>query len=146
MDRGSSIDVLEEERRMIEQRIDQDAKRLAAIEVVVRSLREQLERDRRTLREIDSVLGRLPQLDLRDLDIRLRGQHLEEVALKVLAEKLGDEVEVHYRDWFALLEGQGLLVAGKEPLNTFLAQINRSPHVERIGKRTGRYRVTVKAA
>jgi hypothetical protein len=61
-----------------------------------------------------------------------------------LSEERGSDVEVvevHYREWFELLRSRGHLIAGKEPINTFLAQINRSTKVERVGRRTGRYRI-----
>jgi hypothetical protein len=87
------------------------------------------------------VLGREPQLRLDEAHLRLRGRRLEEVALKVLTEERGPEAEVHYREWFELLRQKGFLVAGKEPVNTFLAQINRSGAIEKVGHRSGRYRL-----
>jgi hypothetical protein len=51
-----------------------------------------------------------------------------------------------YRDWYELLRSRGLVVSGKEPVNTFLAQINRSASVERVGRRTGRYRVSAEVS
>jgi hypothetical protein len=66
---------------------------------------------------------------------------LEQVAIDVLEAELGAGAEVHYREWFELLRSRGHLVAGKEPLNTFLSQINRSDAVERVGRRTGIYRL-----
>ncbi len=95
---------------------------------------------------IDSVLGRSPQLRLEEADLRLRGRRLEEVAIAVLADQRGPEAEVHYRDWFELLRSNGHLVAGKHPLNTFLTQINRSAAIEKVGRRTGRYRLSLAAA
>ncbi len=38
--------------------------------------------------------------------------------------------EVHYRAWFELLRDEDVVVAGKDPLATFLAQISRSDAVE----------------
>ena len=78
---------------------------------------------------------------LEDANLRLRGRRLEEVALAVLAEERGAGIEVHYREWFDLLRERGHLVAGKAPINTFLAQINRSRSVEPVGNRSGRYRL-----
>ena len=46
---------------------------------------------------------------------------MEPVALRVLAEERGIEVEVHYEEWFELLRSRGYLVSGKGPLDTFLA-------------------------
>jgi hypothetical protein len=59
----------------------------------------------------------------------------------VLSEERGSGIEVHYREWFDLLRARGHLVGGKEPLNTFLAQINRSDAIEKVGRRSGRYKL-----
>lgn len=83
---------------------------------ILRNFADQLARDELTMRDIDSVLGKDRQ-------------------------ERGEGVEVHYQERFELLRSQGHLVAGKEPLNTFLTQINRSEAVERVGSRTGRYKV-----
>ena len=61
--------------------------------------------------------------------------------MAVLAEERGPGAEVHYREWFELLRSRGHLVAGKEPVNTFLTQINRSDAVIRVGRRSGRYKL-----
>jgi hypothetical protein len=50
-------------------------------------------------------------------------------------------VEVHYREWFALLLETGLRVAGKDPLGSFLTQVSRAPAVERVRPRSGLYRL-----
>lgn len=111
------------------------------LRVVVESLADQLSRDEYMLRDIDSALGRHPQLCLEEASLRLRGHNLERVALKVLEEERGMDAEVHYKEWFELLRARGYLVGGKEPVNTFLAQIGRSNAVESVGRRTGRYRL-----
>lgn len=140
------MEALLEERKRLIGRIQQQGEQLDAMQKIVRNLAEQLAQDERTLSDIDAVLGKEPQMRLEDGDLLLRGRRLEEVALRVLAEQRGEGVEVHYQEWFELLRSQGYLIAGKEPLNTFLTQINRSDSVERIGSRTGRYRVIRGAA
>jgi hypothetical protein len=129
------------ERQSLLGRIEQQREQLEGMRRIVGELEARLVQDEHVLREIDEVLGREPQLRLDDANMRLRGRRLEEVALKVLLEEYGPQAEVHYREWFELLRTRGHLVAGKEPLNTFLAQINRSQAVERVGRRTGRYRI-----
>lgn len=140
-----AIDELLQERNRLLGRIQQEREQLEAMKKIVQKLSDQLAQDERMQQEIDSVLGKAPQMRIEDADLLLRGRQLEEVALRVLAEERGDDAEVHYQEWFELLRSQGHLVAGKEPLNTFLTQINRSDAVERVGRRTGRYRL-VKAA
>jgi len=115
------------------------------MKAIVQDLADHLARDELTLRNINSVLGKDPQMQLEDGDLLLRGRRLEEVALQVLAQERGEGVEVHYQEWFELLRSQGHLIAGKEPLNTFLTQINRSQAVERVGRRTGRYKIKTAA-
>lgn len=129
------------ERQGLVGRIEQKREQLEGMRRIVEELEQSLGQDEHVLREIDEVLGREPQLRLDDAHVRLRGRRLEEVALEVLAEERGPDAEVHYREWFELLRQKGFLVAGKEPVNTFLAQINRSGAVEKIGRRTGRYRL-----
>lgn len=129
------------ERQGLLGRIEQTREQIEGMRKIVEELERRLGQDEHVLREIDEVLGREPQLRLDDAHVRLRGKRLEDVALEVLTEERGANAEVHYREWFELLRQRGLLVAGKEPVNTFLAQINRSGAVERIGRRSGRYRL-----
>jgi hypothetical protein len=129
------------QRKILLARIEQEREQLEQMRAIVASLEEQITYDEVMLGEIDSVLGRVPQMRLEDADLRLRGRRLEEVALQVFAEEREPGAEVHYREWFDLLRSRGHRVAGKEPLNTFLAQINRSKAVERVGRRTGRYKL-----
>jgi hypothetical protein len=51
--------------------------------------------------------------------------------------------EIHYRAWFDLVREDGHQVGGKDPLATFLAQINRAPGVVSAGNRSGRYRLVL---
>lgn len=136
------MDALVGERKALLARIEQEQEQLEGMQAIVANIEERLSHDERMLDDIDSVLGRSPQLRLDDSDIRLRGRRLEAVAIEVLAAERGPEAEVHYREWFELLRAHGHLVAGKEPLNTFLSQINRSSTVEKVGSRTGRYRLS----
>jgi hypothetical protein len=129
------------ERQGLLGRIEQTREQLEGMRRIVEELERRLGQDEHVLHEIDEVLGREPQLRLDDAHIRLRGRRLEEIALEVLAEERGPDAEVHYREWFELLRQKGFLVAGKEPVNTFLAQINRSGAIEKIGHRSGRYRL-----
>lgn len=136
-----SISALLPQRKRLIRRIEEQQEELKMLERVLESLSEQLSRDEYMLGEIDSALGRSPQLCLEGANLRLRGQNLERVAVSVLQEERGSNAEVHYKEWFELLRARGYMVAGKQPVNTFLAQIGRSTAVERVGRRTGRYRL-----
>ena len=136
-----AIEVLLAERRRLLGRLEQEAEQLEALRSVVEDLADRVARGKQALGEINSVLGKEPQLRLDEADVRLRGQRLEQIAIEVLTTHHDREEPVHYRDWFELLRSNGYLVAGKAPLDTFLAQINRSAAVERVGRRTGLYRL-----
>lgn len=129
------------ERKALIARIEQEREQLERIRGIVSSIEERLAHDERILGDIDSALGRAPQLRIEEADVRLRGQRLEQVAIEILERSLGRDAEVHYRQWFEMVRAEGHVVAGKAPLNTFLSQINRSEVVESIGRRTGRYRL-----
>lgn len=112
----------------------------------LRSLAEQLEErtaaDEHLLVELAAALGLSAQLRIEDLSPRLRGQRLQEVALQVLEIHWGGEREIHYRQWFELVQEQGHRIGGKDPLATFLAQVHRAPGVVSAGRRSGRYQLS----
>ena len=136
------METLLDEGKLLLARIEQDREQLERIRGIAASIEARLRQDERLLDEINSALGRVPQLRLEDADVRLRGRRLEAVALEVLERRVGLGSEVHYRDWFELLREEGHLVAGKDPVNTFLSQISRSDAVEKVGRRTGLYRLS----
>lgn len=134
-------DRLIEERQRLADRVEQQIEQVERMRQIVDELAERLSRDERLLEDLDGLLGKTVQLRLEELDPRLRGQRLEEIAIRILLEDRGPEAEVHYREWFELLRARGHRVGGKDPLGTFLAQISRSQSVGRVGKRTGRYKL-----
>jgi hypothetical protein len=107
---------------------------------VLEELELQLAGDQRLLREIEELTDQRPQMRLERLDRELRGRRLREVAVEVLRTRGGGDV-VHYRDWFSLIRAAGWEVGGRDPLNTFLTEVGRAEGVERIGRRTGMYRL-----
>lgn len=139
------MDALLDERKVLLARIEQQQEQLGRLQNIVARVAERLAHDENVLHEINCVLGQSPQLRIQDADVRLRGRRLEEIAVAILADERGTGVDVHYREWFELLRHHGHLVGGKEPLNTFLAQINRSRSVEATGGRTGLYRLAAGA-
>jgi hypothetical protein len=107
---------------------------------------EELDRDvqdtSRLLRQMDEMLGLAPQLSIEAMDGEVRGRRLREIAVEILREKRGLGAEVHYREWFQLLEDAGVRVAGRDPIATFLTQIARAPGVVSVRPRSGLYRLT----
>jgi len=146
MTRKDAVEALLNERGHLIERVRAERAQLERLQEAVERASDRLARDEAELDEIDSVLGRNPQLRLEDADIRLRGRRLEEVALRILAAERGPDAEVHYREWYEMIRDHGHLVSGKRPLESFLAQINRSPMIERVGRRSGRYRIRADAA
>jgi hypothetical protein len=112
----------------------------------LRALAEQLEErtaaDEHLLEELAGALGLPPQLRIEDLSPRLRGQRLQQVALQVLQTHWGTQREIHYRQWFDLVQAQGYRVGGKDPVATFLSQVHRAPGVVSVGHRSGRYQLS----
>jgi hypothetical protein len=121
--------------------IESQRTQLDRMQEIVSALQERLTEDEHVLGELEGVLGTAAQLRIEALDARLYGRRLEEIAIAVLRDERGVGVEVHYRDWFELVRAKGHRIKGKDPLGTFLAQINRSGAVERVGRRSGRYRL-----
>jgi hypothetical protein len=97
------------------------------------------------LHQIDEMLGLAPQLSIADVDDDLGGQRLREVAIQVLKRRKGRTATVHYKEWYALLVAEGHRVAGKDPVATFLTQVSRAREVEKVGRRSGLYRLTAVA-
>lgn len=97
------------------------------------------EEQERSLQDLAELLGIDPQLRLEELDARLRGQRLQEIAVQVLSERQPAGEPIHYKQWYALLREVGYSVGGKDPLATFLACVSRSPHVQSVGRRSGLY-------
>ncbi|HEX7289536.1 MAG TPA: hypothetical protein VF250_00290 [Conexibacter sp.] len=104
-------------------------------------LEERTQRDEHLLEELAAALGVSTQLRIESLSPMLRGQRLQEVAVGILRTKWEPGREIHYKQWFALVQEEGHRVGGKDPLATFLSQVHRAPEVERTGPRTGRYRL-----
>lgn len=92
---------------------------------------------------MDEMLGLAPQLSLEESDNGLRGRRLREIAVELLKKRKRPGEEIHYREWYELLGGAGLTIAGKDPLATFLTQIARAPGVESVRPRSGLYRLKV---
>jgi hypothetical protein len=106
-------------------------------------LDEQARRDEYALREFEGALGLAAQLQIEQLDHELGGKRLQEIAVAVLSREIQPGQAVHYRDWYALLCAAGYSARGKDPLASFLAQINRAERVEPVGGRSGLYRLRV---
>lgn len=101
--------------------------------------RAQAETQEAALRDLGELVGIDPQLRLEQLDSRLGGQRLQEIAIQVLADRHPEGEPIHYKEWYALLREAGYVIGGKDPQATFLASIGRSPRVRSAGRRSGLY-------
>lgn len=101
----------------------------------------QATRDEKLLGELESALGLADQLRLEELDPRLGGQRLEEIAVDLLRTERQFGEAIHYKEWFDLVRRAGHQIGGKDPKATFLAQLRRSQAVEAVGRRSGLYRL-----
>lgn len=122
-------------------RVEAQAQQAERLRHLADRIDEQTQRERSLLEQLESALGRSVQMSIDEIDGRLRGQRLLDVAIELLEEQVGRGQAIHYREWFQLVQSNGYRVGGKDPLGTFLAQINRAEAVEKIGKRTGRYQL-----
>ena len=104
-------------------------------------IEEQTAGDEALLLEMEEILGLAPQMRFEALDRRLGGRRLREIAVEVLERQPDSGREIHYRDWYALLEAAGYQVAGRDPLATFLAAVRRIERVQAIGHRSGLYQL-----
>jgi len=94
-----------------------------------------------TIRELGEMIGAEDQLSIVELSDELRGERLREIAARVLWRhfRVGDVV--HYRQWLDLVVAEGHQIGGKNPTATFLTQVARVESVERVGKRSGLYKL-----
>jgi hypothetical protein len=127
------------EYRALAASLGQQRERAERLQELADHARAQAERDEQALVSLAQVLGLDSQMCIDSLDERLRGQRLQEIAIRVLAERHVVGQPVHYKEWYGLLREAGYSVGGKEPLASFLATISRSPKVRAVGQRSGLY-------
>jgi predicted RNase H-like nuclease (RuvC/YqgF family) len=133
--------LLTRERSELHRSIDALTARVEVFRGMLEQLEVELANKQRLLREIEELTDRRPQLRLERLDRQLKGRRLQEVAVEILRQRAGDGAVVHYREWFGWLRAEGYEVSGRDPLNTFLTSVGRAGGVERVGMRTGMYRL-----
>lgn len=99
------------------------------------------ERYARTIRELGELLELEDQLSIVALSDQLRGERLRDVAAEVLWRHFSAGDVVHYKQWFELVVADGHRIGGKNPAATFLTQVARVNSVERVGRRSGLYKL-----
>ncbi len=133
------------ERGIVAERVDELREQAERLHALAEAADGDLAASLRLLAQLDEMLGLAPQMSMTDVDDVLRGQRLRQVAIQVLKKRRERTAEVHYKEWYALLVEEGHRVAGKDPVATFLTQVSRSPEVEKVGRRSGKYRLVAVA-
>ena len=140
-----SDSTIDAERGRLITSVDQLRRRAEIHRRLLDGLEEQLAREEGLLREIEELSDRRPQLRLERLDKQLHGRRLREISVEILRQERGPGEPIHYREWFSLVRSHGFEVGGKDPLQTFLTGVGRADGVERLGGRSGLYRLGVPA-
>jgi hypothetical protein len=135
------LEQVRRERPIIAARVSELREQSHRLRALTDRVDAELEEAARMLRGIEEMLGEAPQLSLDAFNGELRGRRLREIAIEVLRQRRPAGDVVHYRDWYELLVTAGLRVAGKDPLATFLTQINQAPEVTSVKPRSGLYRL-----
>ena len=126
-------------------------RRLQTLTARQSALRDELDRvlaERGAIEEQLLILNRLThgqespartrsRTDTRDLRT-LRGRGIRETAVRLLASSEKADDVIHHSDWYAMFVDAGFAASGRDPANSFLVQIGRSPLVSR-GDRPGTY-------
>jgi hypothetical protein len=133
------------ERDLLARRLSEAQERVEHFEALANAAREEAHALASSIRAIEEVAGLAPQLAICEISEELRGERLREVALEVLQRLSASGDPVHYRIWFEALVRSGYRVSGRDPLATFLTHVTRIESVERVGRRSGLYRLRVAA-
>lgn len=124
--------------------------RIAALRAELESALGHRDEAQARLELLERIAGSSPRLQVvatlpadrkrQDTELRvLRGSAIREFAVRVMLSS-GSTSPLHYQQWYELLRRRGLAAGGKDPLATFLTQLNRSPIVAKAG-RSGEYRI-----
>lgn len=133
------------ERDLLAARLAEAHERIEHFEALAQEARYEVQSLTSSIRAIEEVAGLAPQMAICELSEELRGERLREVALEVLRNRAGGGDPIHYRAWFDALNESGYRVVGKDPLATFLTHVSRIERVERVGRRSGLYRLRLTA-
>ena len=133
------------ERDVLAVRLLEARARIDHFDTLAAEAREEAQSLGASIRAIEEVAGLAPQMAFCEISEELRGERLREVALEVLRGLSSTGDPVHYRIWFEALVDSGYRVSGRDPLATFLTQVSRIDRVEKIGRRSGLYRLRVAA-
>jgi hypothetical protein len=130
------------ERELLLQRYAECKQRAEHYQELAAEAMHEADRYAKTIRELGELLEIEDQLSITELSDELRGQRLREVAADVLWRNFHAGDVVHYKQWLACVVAEGYRIGGKNPTATFLTQVARVESVERLGRRSGLYRLS----
>lgn len=111
--------------------VSRSEQRVRLARAKVADLERRLARARLELEAVETALS----APLRGRDVATRALDLWERSGRPRA------AWMHYATWFELVQGvDGTLIAGDDPLATFLTAISRDDRIESKGRRSGEYR------
>ena len=129
------------ERDALMQRYDECLARSEQHAALADEAAREAERYAKTIRELGEILEIEDQLSIVPLSAELRGERLRDIAADVLWRHFRAGDVVHYKQWFDLVVADGYRIGGKNPAATFLTQVARVDSVERVGRRSGLYKL-----
>lgn len=117
--------------------------RLAEHRLVVVQLRQLVRRAEEEHLRLEAAVATLSRVVEPDAEpAGLRGRRLADTAIVLLRDLGRGDQDVHYGDWFRLVQDAGHIVLGADPVATFLTAIARHPDVVKVPPaRSGVYRV-----
>ena len=142
---GGFVAAAEAERDVLEARLVEANERAAHFEALASEAWAEASRLASSIRAVEEMLWLSPQIAMCEISEELRGERLRDVALALLRERSAPNDPIHYRVWFDELVQSGFRVSGKDPLATFITQVSRIERVEKVGRRSGLYRLRVAA-
>jgi hypothetical protein len=129
------------EREKLLQRFEDCRKRSEHHTELAAEAAQEARRYAHAIREIGELLGIEDQLSIHELHDELRGERLRVVATDLLWRHFREGDVVHYKQWLELVTAEGHRIGGKNPSATFLTQVARVETVERVGRRSGLYKL-----
>jgi hypothetical protein len=130
------------ERELLLQRYAECKRRAEHHQELAAEAMQEADRYAKTIRELGELLEFEDQLSITELSEELRGQRLREVAADVLWRNFHAGDVVHYKQWLECVVAEGHRIGGKNPTATFLTQVARVDSVERLGRRSGLYKLS----
>ncbi len=132
----------ERERGIVLRRVGELTEQADRLSGLLEGVEADLAGANRLVCQLDEMLGIARQIPITDPGGVLRGQRIRAVAIQVLKRHRRSRDTLHYREWYDLVVRDGHRVAGRDPVATFLADLSKAPEVERVGRRTGLYKLT----